>query len=181
MERARWSGLHGARRLSMKAAHEAPVDCPRQLLMPHAAATGGSCPIWLALPMLPGLAWGPPPPGAPNSPTKVFALQQANAPAGRSITSALLASQSRCGGPERPPPAKNRQVPIFLRSPASKPPSCSSRASSGLQLDLQHQLERALAPPSDQSRMTAAATQGELIRMRRLRAVQQQQREGATC
>jgi hypothetical protein len=48
--------------------------------------------------MLPGLAWGPPPPWGPKQPNEAPALQQANAPAGQAFL-ALCWRLSCAGGP----------------------------------------------------------------------------------
>ena len=52
--------------------------------------------------MLPGLAWGPPPPGGPKQPNEAPAPQQANAAAGQALL-ALCWRLSCAGGPPNDP------------------------------------------------------------------------------
>ena len=147
----------------------------------HAAANGGSRPSESSHHHACQNLHGAPSSWGPKQPSEASTLPQANAPAGKSLPAPCWSLNGDGGAPN------DLHQPKFARSRFSSAPQRRIRPAAaperpaGLHSDAQSQPERSPAPQSDRDRLTAATNEMGLIRMRRLRAMQQRQREGAKC
>jgi len=140
----------------------------------HAAARGKSCPFWPSHPLAARFRMGPSAQG-PKRSNEGSTLPQTNAPAGRSIP----APWRPLNVDGAPPNDLHQSNFAKFRFPSRSQPRNRTAAApeqpTGLHSDAQGQPERSPWPQSDHGRMTAAAMQAGLIRMRRLRAMRQRQ------